>query len=79
MIGLSNYCNKKILLLVNKRTRSIFVKPCMYIIAFCVLAREHGSCAHSRSLPPKPSEAGNPGDYDYFEDPEVGGPGDDEA
>ena len=42
--------------LANKRTRAIPVKPCMYIIALCVLAREHGSCAHSRSSPKNPQK-----------------------
>ena len=64
--------------LANKRTRAILVKPCMYIIALCVGSRARKLCSFSLS-PPKPSEVGNPGDYDYYEDPEVGGPGDDEA
>ena len=42
--------------LENKRTRATLVKPCMYINASCVLAREHGSCAHSRSFPQNPQK-----------------------
>lgn len=37
------------IVLANKRTRATLVKPCMYIIASCVLARKYGSYAHSRS------------------------------
>ena len=63
--------------LANKRTRAILVKPCMYIIALCVLAHEHESCAHPRSFP-NPSEAADPGHYAYYEDLDVEGQGADE-
>ena len=68
----------EIVALVNKRTQAILVKPCMYIIASCVLVREHGSCAHPRSFPPKPLEAVDQGHYAYYEDPDVDEQGSDE-
>ena len=62
--------------LANKRTEpSLLNLAC--IVLHCVLAREHESCAHSRS-PPNPSENEDQGDYAYYEDPEVGGQGNDE-
>ena len=36
--------------LANKRTRAILLSLA-FILLHCVLAREHGSCAHSRYLP----------------------------
>ena len=41
--------------LANKRTRAILLSLA-YILLHCVLAREHGSCAHPRSFPPNPQK-----------------------
>ena len=49
----------------------------MYITASCVLAHEHRSYAHPRSFS-NPSDPADQGDYDYYEDPEVDGQGNDE-
>ena len=59
--------------LANKRTEPSLLNLA-YILLHCVLAREHGSSAHSRS-PPNPSDNDDQGDYAYYEDPEVGGQG----